>query len=142
MKILSAVLLALTLSKSAFAYELFKPTKVGIEGEKYDTLRDPYIPEDDKSWTYGSAMYMKLSLLGNRKEDWRFFLDPRLEFRGTESQIRYGALYYETGFEILKERGVRAFRRHHSQHVLEREREGRTFPLLDSWVVQFEWELK
>lgn len=134
------ILLLSLLSTPALSYDLLLPTHIGLEGEQYDTLRDPYQPEET-NWTYGSALYTKLTLLGDPTDDWRFFFDPKLSFRSTTSQIRQGSLYFETGFEILKERGIRLFRRHESIHALERARNNNQYPVLDSWVMQLEWKV-
>lgn len=126
----------------AMAIEIVQPKSVGLEFEKYRTLRDPYIPEDDSNWRYGVAMTTQFTLVGQRENNWRLFIDPSLRFRGTHSQIREGSLYWEAGGEIkYQDREVRLFHRHESRHVLEYERPSRTFPLLDSWVLQTKWEI-
>lgn len=141
MKLYKLILLLSLISTPALSYDLLLPTHIGLEGEKYENLRDPYMPEEDNKWTYGAAMYSKFTLLGDRSDDWRFFFDPKLKFRSTTSQIRQGGLYFETGFEIIKDRGIRLFRRHESLHALERGRDNDRYPVLDSWVMQLEWRL-
>jgi hypothetical protein len=126
--------------KKAYGYEILEPTTVILEGEKYDALRDPYIPE--QHWVYGAALTTKFTLFGDRAEGWRTFYDPTFSLRGTESQVREGSLRYEWGAEILKERGLRVFRRHESRHRMEIAAPDRSYPVLDSWVIQISWELK
>lgn len=124
-------------------WKLLEPTSVRLELERYETLRDPYIPEDTDNWVYGTAIATKFTLVGNKKQKWRLFTEPEMRFRATDSQVRYGALYMESGFEIFRPtRSFRIFQRHHSEHVMERERGTRAYPLLDSYVVQMEWKFK
>lgn len=126
----------------ASEWKLLEPDSVQLELERYEVLRDPYTPEDNDDWVYGTAMTTRFTLVGKPEQKWRLFTDPQLRFRVTDSQVRYGALYVESGFEILRERGFRIFQRHHSEHVMERERGTREYPLQDSWVVQLEWRIK
>lgn len=131
-----------TILGTAFGMEIMEPKSVTLEFEKYRTLRDPYIPEDDGNWRYGAAMTTQFTLVGQKENKWRLFVDPSLRFRGTHSQIREGSLYWEAGGEVrYNNRGVRLFHRHESRHVMEYERQSRTFPLLDSWVLQSSWEI-
>lgn len=137
----SVVIAALIMCHQANAYELLQPNKVILEGEYYDKLRDPYIPEED-NWTYGTALTTQFTLFGDRPQGYRFFFDPTLSFRSTDQQVRSGALYYELGGEIIRNRGIRLFRRHLSEHVFEHAREDRSYRVNDSYVMQIVWDLK
>jgi hypothetical protein len=136
------ILLSL-LSTPSFSYDFLQPKSLGLELEYFETLRDPYVPEDQDKWTYGAAMNTKISVLGSNDNRYRLYFDPELRFRSTTSQIRYGALYFATGLEInTEDRCYRVFRRHLSEHVLERDRPARAYPLLDSYVISMEWRIK
>jgi len=139
----SLALVAMCLASQAQGgdYRLLEPTNLSVEMEYYDTLRDPYIRQYDSSWTYGSAISTQITLLGRPAKKWKLFLDPKLRFRATESQIRQGGLNYETGLDISTDRGFRFLRRHESLHCLECNESKRNYPLLDSWVFQINWKL-
>jgi hypothetical protein len=126
----------------ALGYEILEPTKVILEGEKYDIYRDPYMYNETDNWVYGAALTTQFTLLGQKENNWRLFYDPTLGFKATEEQVRYGSLYYELGGEFLQERGLRLFRRHYSGHVFERFKSDNKYPVMDSWVAQLVWELK
>jgi hypothetical protein len=137
-----SLLFVLFHSGRSFSYEIMQPTLLGLDYEYYETLREAYVPEDADKWVYGAGMYTQISVLGSKKQGWKLFYDPKLMFRSTTSQIRYGALEFSTGLEINKDKKtVRVFRRHLSEHVLERQRDSRTYPLMDSYGVSIEWKL-
>jgi hypothetical protein len=126
----------------AYSYELLEPKSVMIEGEYFDSLKDPYIRQYDKSWTYGAALATQLTLVGQIENRWRLFYDPKLSFRSTTSQIREGHLNYELGGEIfVKDRGFRVFRYHESRHALDANESERNYPLTDSYKIQLIWEI-
>lgn len=140
---MSKLILLLLFSSVAQAGELqgMKPRSVGLELEYYDTLRDPYTPEDNGRWYYGTALSLDLQLA--KWKGTTMYYAPLLHFRSTKSQVRHGGLYYELGFEkrFGERMQMKLYKRHHSQHVFERERGSRAYPLLDSTVVEVEWRL-
>lgn len=120
-----------------------EPKTMTLGLEYIDNFKNPYWIEDENHWTYGAELGTKIDIWRKEKLGWGLFFNPTLRFRSTESQIRYGALYFETGLSYKTEdRCYRFFRRHLSEHVFERERDGGDYPAFDSYQAEVEWEFR
>ena len=151
--ILIGVLLTLSdtcLGKERAVWTFLELEGASLEAKKYHDLRDPYIPEEEAGdWVGGGSFTERLQLLGHRPSGTSLFWQNRLHFSGTESQIRRGGWEFELG---LAKRRVTTmpgwtgttslFYYHHSQHVMERERGTRAYPVENSTVLKLEWSPK
>lgn len=138
------LLQAVSCAHQSFGYELLQPHKVILEGQKYDNLRDPYIPQ--YQWVYGSSLGLDLDLFSttNRKTKYSLFFNPTLKFRANEQQIRQGGLVYEGGLGIQNKTSIYFVRQHESLHCLEcnADETSRNYPVMDAWALRIEWNVK
>ena len=104
-------------------------TEFSLSYLRYEHLRDPYYTElgDDR-------------LVDETSVNWRMqalkslYFEGRLHFgMDTSPQVRSGGLEYTLGLEVLNWLDV--VRYHHSEHVMEEERDAR-FPVVDSYGVR------
>jgi hypothetical protein len=152
------LLLALLLIVNTVAFGREQPANwtflelegASLEAKKYHTLRDPYIPEEGATdWVGGGSFMERLRLLGHRPSGTSLFWQNRLHFSGTESQIRQGGWEFELGLSKKDTTTMPGwtgttslFYYHHSQHVMERARDIRAFPVENSTILLIEWRKK
>lgn len=128
-------------------YRLLEPRAVTVRGDKIETLRDPYLRDQDDRWEYKAYLGLELDLLSG--DDWRLYYDPTLSFTATDSQIREGSLTYYLGGQLdIGNREVSVFKYHVSRHALEGGATtpdggstSRHYPINDSYGMQIRWRL-
>ena len=122
---------------------ILQPSSVRVGGEKFETLRDPYIPQYDGDWQYGAWLGLSLDLV--KYGSVGLYYDPTLSFRSANNQIREGALNYEGGIRYIGDLyTVKAYLSHESRHCLECNAQSGTdkrFPVRDSYGAEIEWQI-
>ena len=126
--LLCILLITGTYTLNAAPLRLLEADEISVDGIRVMTYRPEYYTEDADKFTHGANFNFNLRLLRY------MFWENRVHFLGTKSQIRQGGWEYRAGFELGPY--LQAFYYHHSQHVFEREREWRSFPLEDMYGIR------
>lgn len=123
---------------------LLEPTKLTMEYYKVGNNRDEYLRFNDQgadkyeesgeeTWRYGSAVRFNLDLL--RYRDFAIYWDNHVHMAATQCCVRHVGWEFEAGLSASKH--LDFFYYHHSEHVLDVQRENRRYPLVNQYGVRF-----
>ena len=120
----------LSCTARAESFRILEADEISIDYLKIADYRHGYYVDDMERFNHGANFNLNLRLCKYA------FVENRLHFLGTESQIRAVGWEYRAGFDIGKY--LQVFHYHHSQHILEREaaNEGYRFPLENMYGVR------
>lgn len=104
--------------------DFLKLDEMYLETRKYDTFRNPYIP-NEKHWNFISEFHNNMSFYK------KIYWNTNLHMSMDEAQIRYVGLEYTMGAKVLP--WMHIIKYHHSTHVLEVEKGNKAFPVEDSY---------
>jgi hypothetical protein len=110
-------------------FRLLDVDRVSFEYTKIADHRDFFYTEDQQDLKYGMAFLIDLRLAKY------LYWDNNVHMMGTEAQVRAVGWEFEQGIRPFKQLDI--FYYHHSQHVLERERGTRGYPLENRYGVRF-----
>lgn len=143
--LLEAERLDMYVSKVWYLYDPYMPEwTTPYAGEKRFTKHYPANPDnpndpeagtyDFEHWLYGAATGFDLNLI--RYKELRLYWDNLVHMKGTNHQVRHVGWEWKLGINIIPGK-VDIYYHHHSQHVLERDREPHSgYPLLDELVLK------
>ena len=110
-------------------FRLFEADKLDMEYRKVAVHRDFFYEEDQTSFNYGAAVLFDLRVARY------FYWKNNVHMLATDAQVRAVGWEFEQGLNASKYLDV--FYYHHSQHILERERPTRGYPLTNEYGVRF-----
>lgn len=121
------------ISTNSFGWsnEFLSTDELSLDVYKIDDYRDVYYEEDMYNWTYGTALNWNVNLL------WLFKWENKVHMAGTDSQVRAVGWEYKVSLPLFPY--VTPFYYHHSQHVMERGRDRRTYPLSNFYGVTLDF---
>ncbi len=133
-------LIILSSASSAFAqWHLLEPREVYMDAYKNDTIHDPYLAPEDADLGYGSNFITNFDII--KFKGYGLHWDNTLHFDQSDKdgQVRaagwqYGL--YLTVFRLNDKTKIEMFKQHHSQHILDRERDVH-FPVYDRTGLRF-----
>jgi hypothetical protein len=139
------LLILLTYAPIAWGEDLYllEPSKLTMEYYKVANNRDEYLAindqgstkygDSDETWRYGSAVKFNLDLI--RFGDYGLYWDNNVHMSATQCCVRHVGWEFEAGARASKH--LDFFYYHHSQHILDLERESRRYPLVNRYGVRF-----
>jgi len=110
-------------------FKLLEADEISVDALRVADYRHGYYVKDSDKFSHGANFNLNLRLCKY------MFIENRVHFLGTPSQIRQGGWEYRAGFDMGKY--LQAFYYHHSQHVFERDRGEYNFPLENMYGIRF-----
>ncbi len=120
---------------------LVEPSKLTMEYYDIANNRDEYLRIDDKgstkydsgeTWKYGTAVTFNLDLA--RYDQWALYWNNYVHMAATQVAVRHVGWQFETGIELSKH--VDLFYDHHSQHIMDLDRQKRRYPLYNAYGIR------
>ncbi len=130
--------------KPGEGFHVLEPTKLTLEGYYVKNNRDDYLQYSDagsdkyalvsgtETWRDGAAVRFNLDLVS--MDDWGLYWNNNVHMASTDRQVRQVGWEYETG--VHAGTSLDFFWYHHSQHVLDAERDPGHYPLVNMYGVR------
>lgn len=110
-------------------FQLLDVDELSIDLYKVQDYRQTYWVEDYEQMSHG------VNINFNLRACRYLFMENQLHMLGTDSQLRQGGLHWRSGVNLGPYLDI--YYEHHSNHVLERGRETREFPLENYYGARF-----
>ncbi len=111
------------------SFHLLEADRLDMEYRKVAVHRDFFYDEDGPDFRYGAAVLFDLRVARY------FYWHNNVHMLATDAQVRAVGWEFEQGLNATKY--VDLFYYHHSQHILERARDPRGYPLTNEYGVRF-----